>query len=261
MNERLKSLSASGTKTFDKCPKRYYLKYVEEYELPESDDNKYIQLGNAIHDSIEHVLTENPTLRDEDKLKTKIESKNEEIKEYPSSMQSDADECIDTAASFIASHIPEDGIRDIEEKWSMERDGVEFRGLLDVAGDGVIYDWKTGKSDGKELDEKIQAAVYIELYYDEYGEYPDTVHFVYLKEGVLSTHERVDDGEVYWNSVQNKYFDTVEENVRKIRKAHREDEWEADPGDKCYWCDYKLYCKDSPIGSEDVNRQHIEIGI
>lgn len=258
----IERLSASRVKKFESCPKQYYLRYVEDYEIPDIEDNEYIQLGNAIHDSIEHVLTNHPNLRDEDRLKELITEKNEEIKEYPSGMQSDAEECIDTAASFIASNISSDGIRDVEEFWTMERDGVEFRGLLDVAGDGVIYDWKTGKSEGKELDEKIQAAVYIEMYYDEYGEYPETVHFVYLKEGVLSTHERVDDGEVYWNSVENKYFETVEENVREIRKSFRNGEWEADPGSsKCHFCDYKLHCKDSKVGSEDVKRHHIEIGI
>ena len=251
-------MSASAVKKFNKCPKQYYLRYLHEYQ-PLEDENKYILVGNAVHESCEDVLAE-VTSRDSDVLLSHLWDNDPEY--YSDSESDKVDSCFETAAKYIANYVGED-IQAIEDRWTMDYNGIELVGYCDLVESGRIVDWKTGKSEGKEIDEKIQASFYIKLYENEFGELPEQVDFVYLDEGTRSTHNRItDDGEVLWNNHQNKYWDDVEKIINQILKANNQGEWEAKPdSSKCHWCDMKFYCQDSPIGAENVTREHIDIGL
>lgn len=250
-------LSASAVKKFNRCPKEYWLRYVVGYEMPEEEDSKYILLGNSIHEACEEVLREYPDLRDEERLLELLTEEDQEL--YPDSMAEDAEKCLETAAKYIANYVSD--VQDIEERWTMDYNGIELVGYCDLVEHGRIVDWKTGKSEGKEMDEKIQAAFYIKLYEAQYGELPEQVDFAYLKEGTSSTHNRItDDGEVLWNNTKNEYWEDTEKVINRIINAANQDEFVAEPErDKCHWCDHKLYCRDSGMGAEDVESHHIEL--
>jgi CRISPR/Cas system-associated exonuclease Cas4 (RecB family) len=253
------SLSASAVKKFYECPKKYSLRYINPHPTPEDDDNKYILLGSDIHNAVESVLEENGDLRDQELLYELI--KDEDEQRYPEDMEEKAEDCIETFSKYISKFVGDD-IKAIEEKWIMDYKGMDLVGYCDLVEGDTIVDWKTGSSEDKEVQEKIQASFYIKLYENEYGEYPEKVVFVYGEEGELSVHKRIsDDGSVQWNSDRNKYWEDVEKVINQMLLSYNRDEWEADPErDKCHWCDYKLYCADSKIGAEYVKRKHIDVG-
>lgn len=250
-------LSSSAVKKFANCPKSYEYKYVDRYDVPDESDNKFILRGNAVHGVLEELLQSDSDLSNRDNVHDYLVENCSD--EYPSSMSSDVDDSLEMAAKYVANYV--DDVRDVEERWEMNHDGIDLVGYADLIDGDTIVDWKTGKSEGKEMDERIQASFYIKLFENEYGHLPEKVEFVYLTEGELSTHNRItDDGEVMWNNHQNKYWEEVESIISQIQMAHNRDEWEAQPGN-CYFCSFKYACEDSKIGSENVTKQEIEIGI
>jgi len=113
----------------------------------------------------------------------------------------------------------------------------------------------------EEWKEKIQGGMYAKMFNEEYGRWPDSIQFIYLAEGERSVHNRISDGEVFWNDSQNKYWDDISKDVSAISNALYNEEWEAKPeSSKCYWCDYKFACQEGGIGSENVKPEHMEMG-
>lgn len=252
---KIDKMSASGVKKFQKCPKQYYLRYLHEYS-PLLDENKYIRIGNSVHESCEDVL-EDVDSRDADVLLDELWKNDPEY--YGDDEYEQVESCFETAAKYIAGYV--DDIQSIEDRWTMDHNGIELIGYCDLVADERIIDWKTGKSEGKELDEKIQASFYIKLYENEFGKLPEEVDFVYLDEGTRSTHRRItEDGEVLWNNHKNTYWEDTQKIINRIIQSNNKGEWEPDPSD-CHWCEYKYYCQDSPIGAENVTREHIDLGL
>lgn len=253
-------LSASALKRFKNCPKSYYLRYMEKYESHQPSSNKYTKLGSSVHESIEETLQEYPSLRDQEQLLQVMQKKNK--KTYPEEMEDQAQSCFKTASKYISGYVGDD-IQAIEDRWTMDYRGIELIGYCDLVEGGKIIDWKTGKSDGKEMDEKIQASFYIKLYENEFGELPEQVDFAYIDEGTRSTHKRItDDGQVLWNNSKNVYWEDTEKIINQIINSDNNDEWEATPETgNCHWCEFNLHCADSPFGAEYVDRENIEIGL
>lgn len=266
MTEKVEELSASGVKKFIQCPKQFYLHYLSDLPEPEEGEVEHFQVGNSVHDSLENVLLDEPDIDDQERFLEKLEAE-EETLEYNYSDNDKVDNCLQTASRWITSFVKE--VKHVEEKWKMERDGIEYRGLADliadVEQDGELYentvvDWKTG-SVNEEWKERIQGGMYAEMHNEIYGEYPEAIVFVYLDEETQSFHPRISDGEVFWNQKENKYWSEIKEWKGKILQSEALDEWEAKPEQsKCYFCSYKHYCSDSPIGAEDVGMNEIEMG-
>jgi len=256
MSEAVEYLSSSSVKKFASCPKSYEYRYVRGYEVPEPEENKYIKRGNVVHNVLEELLESDSELSNTDSVHQFLLDNCSDA--YSTSMASDVEDCLEMAAKYTVNYVED--VRDVEERWSMDHGDIDLVGYADLIDGDTIVDWKTGKSEGKELDEKIQASFYIKLFENEYEHLPEKVEFVYLTEGELSTHNRItDDGEVMWNNHQNKYWKEVESIISQIQMAHNQDNWEAQPGN-CYFCEFKNACSDY-VGSENVTRQQIEIGI
>lgn len=252
----IEHLSASAAKKFNKCNKQYWYKYVDQYDVPDAvTDQKYIFAGNAVHDVIEDMLKSGEVdLDDEEAMHTYLQ---ENVgSNYPDDMEDTVETSLETAAKYISEYVDE--ITSVEDRWEMDYRGINIVGYADLIDGDTIVDWKTGRSEDKEVDEKIQAAFYIKLFEEEYGELPEMVDFAYLDEGQRSTHKRItDDGEVLWNSRENTYWDDVKKIISQIQYNHNTDEWEANPPEPCYWCDYKYACSDY-VGSEDLEERHID---
>jgi hypothetical protein len=74
-------------------------------------------------------------------------------------------------------------------------------------------------------------------------------------------HKRVQDGKVFWNEQENKYWTEIEKYKNQILRSETFGSWEAKPGQsKCYFCPYKYHCADSGVGAENVTPNQIEIG-
>lgn len=267
MRDKVEELSASGVKKFEDCPKSFWYKYLSDFEPPKSEEPVHFEIGNTVHDTIENVLQRGEVdISNEETLFNAFQSE-ESTLDYEYDDDDKVKTCFETASRWISSFVVD--VCHVEEKWSMERDEIEYRGLADLVADveqdgemykNTIVDWKTG-SVNDEWKERIQAGMYIEMFYEKFGEYPEAAVFVYLSEETQSFHPRIRDGEVFWNEKENKYWTEIEKSKNKILRAQVNGEWEAKPEQsRCFFCDYKHHCKDSGIGAEKVEPQHIKIG-
>jgi len=263
----VEKLSASGLKAFKECPRQFQLKYlIEEIKPPDEEEPKHFATGNCVHDTLEYVLKNYSEIDDESDLRAYLD---QEKVQFSSERQDDSqvNNCFDTASRWIPSFV--ESVNQVEEEWRIEIDGIEFVGFADLVADlrfqgeiydDVIVDWKTG-SENEEWKERIQSGVYIEMFYRKYGHYPDAAVFVYLDEETQSFHSRIQEGEVFWNEHRNKYWEEIESYRNEILRLQSEDRWETKPETaNCYFCDYKYYCRDSPVGAEDVGIKEINIG-
>ena len=263
MSHDVNHLSASSLKTYQQCPKQFFYDYISDIDGIEDDGVEHFQVGNSVHDSAQNVLE-----RGEDVLSLSEEDLLEELREEELSLDYDYDDsekvqtCLEFAAKFISKYVT--SITTVEDKLEMHQDGIHFSGYADLIGDidddlsDVVIDWKTGK-ENPEWKERIQGGMYVKMFYEEYGSWPESIRFVYLNEGTQSVHNRVSDGEVMWNDHQNKYWDEIQGYISNIQTDAYNEEWEAKPeSSKCHWCSFKYAC-DSYIGSETSKPEQIEI--
>jgi len=265
-------LSSSGIKKFNQCPRKFEIHYlIEELEPPDEGEIEHFQIGNTIHDSLEEALNELESIPEKEKELLETLEEKENHQDYNYSDNDKVDTCLKTASRWISSFVEE--IKHVEEEWSMEKSDITYNGLADLVADidlgdeddpeiyeNVIIDWKTGK-ENEEWKERIQAGMYIEMFYQKFGHYPDAAVFVYLDEETQSFHSRIQNGEVFWNEHENKYWTEIEKIKNEILHTEQTGDWETKPETaNCYWCDYKLYCEDSPVGAENAEKRHINIG-
>jgi len=264
--KKVEELSASGIKKYKECPRRFQLHYLlDDLEPPEDGVVEHFQIGSSVHGALENVL------RDLDKVPKKDELldmllEEESSLDYDYSDNDKVNNCLNTASRWITSFVT--SIGHVEEKWTMERDGIEYNGLADLVADveqdgmysDVIVDWKTGQ-ETEQWKERIQAGMYIEMFYEKFGHYPEAAVFVYLDEETQSFHSRIQDGEVFWNEHENQYWSEIQKYKNQILRSQRtEEKWETKPDQtNCYFCSYKYYCEDSPIGAENVTIQNIDM--
>lgn len=242
-------LSASKLKTYDECPEAFRLKYIER--LPgASTESRYIRRGNAVHEAIEDVLSEGSVdLADEDAVVFAFKRAywdNGGASGYDLSQEDDefTIDCLEVAARFTADHDPDVLAVEPEVPFSTEAVDHEegFSGFIDVATSDAVWDWKTGSSDGKDLSETLQGAVYMAGYAAHLGRVPDRIQFVYLKEEKVKTRESSDE-----------MYQTMVEKASSLLAAIDAEQFPANPGDPCYWCDHEVFCSESPVGGGGIS--------
>lgn len=258
MGELGRPLSASSLKTFEKCPERFRLKYLLQ-KPPEGGDtgNIFTRVGNAVHEPVENVLKRGLPLDDQQLLADRFKAEYRQgdwtfsdDEEMPGNGTSDPHRkvltCLDGAAKYLAKRVDDGDIRGVElpVHFMLDAAGVEHhtRGHMDIATDSVV-DWKTGKSEGKQLDEVLQGAVYMAGYYAWFGEPPAEIHYVYLDEGKVREIQPTDD---VWQKLVAK--------ARQLMTAVENDRFPGDTsGSNCYWCDYEVHCPDSEVGGGGID--------
>ena len=261
-------LSASTIKTFDGCPLEFKLKYVDRKQ-PLGQEPYYLDIGNAVHYTIEEVLSkelESEGSVNYDDLKSMFLLHYPDViggtfrhvepdprQDFPIELDDEQEEivvgCLDTAAKWLGKEEPT--IRGVEHEvdFRINRADMDapFTGYMDLTTEGSdanwVVDWKTGKSEGKEMDEALQGAVYMAGFYNRYGVEPDAIQFVYLKEGTVRSIEPDD-----------KLWDTLIEKALLLLQAAETGEFQAQPSESnCHWCDYELHCPASPVGAGAVD--------
>ena len=241
------TLSASKLKQFARCPESFYHTYMMGRRglVPE---NRYIRRGNAVHETLESVLRADPVWTDE--LSVQLKAAYHNFGGQDEWDLSDEDhrfviECLEVAARYLVKLAPEVRAVELEVEFGVSDPRIwrDFGGFVDLATDRGVLDWKTGKSEGKELDEALQGGVYMAGYAHEFGEVPEYVRFVYLKE---ETVRSVDPSDELW--------DTVIDHADRVLRAIERDEFPADPeSSKCHWCDVEPFCSASPVGGGNVD--------
>lgn len=267
MEYEVDHLSASALKTYNECPRQYFYKYISDIEPPEEGEIEHFQIGNAVHDSIENILKSGQVLDLSKESLYSLFIEEEKELDYTYSDREKVETCLEFAAKFISKYVTR--IESVEDKMTMDQNGISFTGYADLIADinlngreytDVIIDWKTG-SENPEWKEKIQGGMYVKMFYEEFGRWPESIQFVYLDEDTLSMHDRVDDGKVIWNDNKNEYWDDIKSYISSITSDAYSGEFEAKPEDsKCHWCDFKYACSDSGIGGEEMEPQNVEIG-
>jgi len=253
-------LSASRVKTFQSCPKQYEYDYLTDIEPPEEEEPEFFMVGNTVHDTAEEFLLNH----DVNQSKEHIEDILVEIEsgmDYNYDDRNKVENCLSFLAKFISGYV--DSVNTVEERMEMEQSGIDFVGYADLIGEvegvNTVVDWKTGK-ENPEWKEKIQGGMYVKMFHEMYGEWPESIQFVYLDEGTRSVHSRISDGEVMWNSQQNQYWDQISGYISDMTNSAFSGDFEAKPdSSQCYWCDFKFACPDY-IGGEGSEPQSYEIG-
>ena len=252
------SLSASRIKAYRNCPEKFRMRYIEELDGTKKAKG-YGILGSVVHKTIETVLEDASelTLRDEYQLAGRLKSTFNRLKDeldydwekVDDKQEDDGLKCLETAATFITARDFE--VRDIEARTVFQIENAEYGieanvlGYIDVTTDGEVWDWKTGRiRDDTAQEEIIQGSVYMAGYHNLYGEMPEAVRFVYLKEEQVRS---IDVSEDNWK--------TMLSHARRLVDGKQQDEYEAKPEDgKCYFCSYEGYCGASPVGAGQIDR-------
>jgi len=238
------NISASQVKAHSQCPKQWWFRYQSELEATKKD-SKYLDLGSRVHEAIESAISgENiPPLGHKKSVEATIQNKYEELgREYPLSddMYEDGLEYCSVAARYISKREP--ALQDVERRkeYRIERGDIStgVTAILDVVANSEIWDWKTGRiRDETPHEEKIQAAVYMAAYLEAYGEPPDIINFVYLKEE-----------EVRRLQPEDEIWEYMIERAKALVSAKKTGDFPGEPGEQCYWCGYEFWCDDSAVG-------------
>lgn len=241
----MSKISASQIKRYSTCPRSYWYRYISEKE-PTKIDKGYLSLGSRVHEAIEGALNTAQDFDDRLILQARIQNRYKGLSEYELSddLYEQGMDCCETATKFLCKRNPD--IRDIEKRveFDIDETGVStgVSGYIDLTTETELWDWKTGSiRDDTEHDEKIQGSVYMAAYYVAYGEKPEKIRFVYLKEDSVRSLDPSDENWEY-----------MVENARELLKGRKNDEYPTEPGGFCYLCGYEAWCDASPVGMGGV---------
>jgi len=241
-------ISASATKSFKKCPEQFRLKYIEDVPATKGS-SEYAALGTVVHETIEEVVSEQPQLtgRPNQLKQVLLGTYREKAPEFSNEREDLFEvglEGLNVAARYIVQREVREW-RGVEQEFTfgLARDDIDhgFKGIMDIATEREIWDWKTGKN-VNEQDEIIQGMIYAMGYLEEFGEVPEKIRFVYLRK---ETERALDPSDENWN--------TMIDYVRDVVQAKQSNNYVAKPGSPCYWCSYEGHCSHSAVGAGSVS--------
>ncbi|NDH85247.1 MAG: PD-(D/E)XK nuclease family protein [Acidimicrobiia bacterium] len=250
-------LSPSGAGTFEQCPRRWRMRYVER--LPDPPGEAALA-GSFAHRVLELLMQRDPHERTVEVAKAIARA------EWPS-VEADHDFRALGFDEAGSKHFRWKAWQAIEGLWALEDPkavdvratehdveadlgGVPFRGIvdrLDDEGDGlVVTDYKSGKAPSARfrrgrLDQVLLYAAAVE---QATGEMPVHARLLYLGQrpvGIKVTREEID-------SVVDKLAGTW----AAINTACATDEFEPRTGPLCGWCPYVERC---PEGTKEVAKR------
>jgi len=250
-------LSPSGAGTFEQCPRRWRMRYVER--LPDPPGEAALA-GSFAHRVLELLMQRDPHERTVEVAKAIARA------EWPG-VEADPDFRALGFDEAGGKHFRWKAWQAIEGLWALEDPkavdvratehdveadlgGVPFRGIvdrLDDEGDGlVVTDYKSGKAPSARfrrgrLDQVLLYAAAVE---QATGEMPVHARLLYLGQrpvGIKVTREEID-------SVVDKLAGTW----AAINTACDTDEFEPRTGPLCGWCPYVDRC---PEGTKEVAKR------
>ena len=250
-------LSPSGAGTFEQCPRRWRLRYVER--LPDPPGEAALA-GSFAHRVLELLMQRDPHERTVEIAKAIARAEWPGVEADPDFRALGFDEtgskhfrwkAWQAIEGLWALEDPKDvEVRATEHDVEADLGGVPFRGIvdrLDEEGDGlVVTDYKSGKAPSARfrrgrLDQVLLYAAAVE---QATGEMPVHARLLYLGQrpvGIKVTREEID-------SVVDKLAGTW----AAINTACDTDEFEPRTGPLCGWCPYVDRC---PEGTKEVAKR------
>ncbi|MEC7373878.1 MAG: PD-(D/E)XK nuclease family protein [Actinomycetota bacterium] len=250
-------LSPSGAGTFEQCPRRWRLRYVER--LPDPPGEAALA-GSFAHRVLELLMQRDPHERTVEIAKAIARAQWPGVEADPDFRALGFDETGSKHFRWKAWQAIEGlwaledpkavDVRATEHDVEADLGGVPFRGIvdrLDEEGDGlVVTDYKSGKAPSARfrrgrLDQVLLYAAAVE---QATGEMPVHARLLYLGQrpvGIKVTREEID-------SVVDKLAGTW----AAINTACDTDEFEPRTGPLCGWCPYVDRC---PEGTKEVAKR------
>ena len=250
-------LSPSGAGTFEQCPRRWRLRYVER--LPDPPGEAALA-GSFAHRVLELLMQRDPHERTVEIAKAIARAEWPGVEDDPDFRALGFDETGSKHFRWKAWQAIEGlwaledpkavDVRATEHDVEADLGGVPFRGIvdrLDEEGDGlVVTDYKSGKAPSARfrrgrLDQVLLYAAAVE---QATGEMPVHARLLYLGQrpvGIKVTREEID-------SVVDKLAGTW----AAINTACDTDEFEPRTGPLCGWCPYVDRC---PEGTKEVAKR------
>lgn len=233
---KLMKLSASSTKTYEQCAKKYYYSYIEK--LPKKEWG-HLTLGTFCHAVLEQFHEE--WLQDKNVNLTSLIGKcfSEQRKNYK--MTPEQLEDAKTMLQEYLFSVEKNGMPNVlsnEEAFEIVIENYLIRGFIDridIDKDGTfhILDYKTSKSD-KYMDD-FQLLVYgLALK----NKYPDINKlrgsYIFLRQNSRLLTYEFDLSDLA--KCQNKI-------IEYGKSIESETKWETSPGPLCKWCDFYEPCQ------------------
>jgi len=250
-------LSPSGAGTFEQCPRRWRMRYVER--LPDPPGEAALA-GSFAHRVLELLMQRDPHERTVEVAKAIARTEWPGVEADPDFRALGFDEAggkhfrwkaWQAIEGLWALEDPKDvEVRATEHDVEADLGGVPFRGIvdrLDEEGDGlVVTDYKSGKAPSARfrrgrLDQVLLYAAAVE---QATGEMPVHARLLYLGQrpvGIKVTREEID-------GVVDKLAGTW----AAINTACATDEFEPRTGPLCGWCPYVDRC---PEGTKEIAKR------
>jgi len=243
----LLKLSASSMGSYDKCPRKYYYRYINKPDIVLPEWN-HLEFGVAAHRALElfhEYLLENHVPKEKwNKLMSAAFKKSiDESKERNkfNNIKEDLDELKQVVQAYLNKVFIE-GLPPVihnELEFQFKIDEFTVRGFMDRIDkyDNGVYhvvDYKTSKNPNY-LDD-FQLALYALALKEKYEDVKS-----FRGSYVLLKHK----SKYLDFDLSEKVLDKARNKVIKIGKdINTEEDWIKKPTKLCNWCDYKSICQD-----------------
>ena len=237
-NGRMLELSASAMQMYENCPLSYKLRY--DWKLPE-EASAALQFGNAMHTALKAYFDavragrplDEPTLIAcflDEFAKARIDEalQREMYEQYGREQLS----------ALVRSRVahPAGEILETERRFQIEVENARVKGRMDRLdrlpnGEVAVLDYKTGKGKTQDdADESLQLSIYA-LAARNLGHTPSSLVFINLQNGTAVESRRSQ------NDLRN-----AELKIAEIAAKIAAGDFEANPGNRCFWCSYNSIC-------------------
>lgn len=236
-------VSYSRVSTFNQCPYKYKLRYVEKIDTVKNQDpNNALYMGTALHEGLENNLKAC-------------------IKSYISNYYVLNDKNIDEIEKFkfliprIKPLVP-DGINELE---IVDNDFTGFIDLLVPTDKEGVYDMYDFKYSNNKANYQLSPQLHLYKYFYEKqsGNKIRNMYFLFVPkvqirqkktEDLYQFRKRID--EELENTFENLEFMKINYDPKKVisflldvKKLYECESFEKNPSYLCNWCEYKNYCE------------------
>jgi RecB family exonuclease len=252
--ERLFVCTPSKLGSYEECPRRYRFAYVDRPAPPKGPPWAHNSLGASAHTALRAWFDLPPDRRRPEQLATLLRATwvSEGYREGTQER-----EAFDRVLAWLHRYVdelePQFEPVAVERTVAMKTPVLAFSGRVDriddVAGELVIVDYKTGRSDLDSDDARGSRALALYAIATErvFRRRCRRVELHHLPTGTVAAHEHTDESLArHLRRAEQTAGDIVAAEKDLAAGADPDDAFPATPGPICGWCDYRRSC---PVGA------------